>query len=96
MWYVALLRSWVRLFVGSNFQAVVKKIPFCPTLKHRSKAHMRWTDLWGADPRVGARRVQSTSKDLAYRGRLMLHWGRRRGRGCSFCDLSRSGSNWAS
>jgi hypothetical protein len=28
----------------------------------------------GVDPRVGAGRAQSTSKDLAYRGRsLMLH-----------------------
>jgi hypothetical protein len=38
--------------------------------------HTRWTDLWGADPRVGAGRDQSTSKGLAYRGRaLMLHGG---------------------
>jgi hypothetical protein len=30
----------------------------------------------GVDPHVGARRAQSTSKDLAYRGRiLMLHGG---------------------
>jgi hypothetical protein len=37
---------------------------------------MRWTDLWGADPCVGAGRAQSTSKDLAQRGRnFMLHGG---------------------
>jgi hypothetical protein len=30
----------------------------------------------GTDPRVGARRAQSTSKDLTYRGRtLILHEG---------------------
>jgi hypothetical protein len=39
----------------------------------------------GADPRVGAGRAQSTSKDLAYRGlTLMLHGG-------SFYNLSRLG-----
>jgi hypothetical protein len=46
----------------------------------------QWTDLWGADPHVAARRAQITSKDLAYRERtLMLH------KGTSFRDLSRSG-----
>jgi hypothetical protein len=36
--------------------------------------HMRWTDLLGADPRVGVGRPQNTSKDPAYRRRtLMLH-----------------------
>jgi hypothetical protein len=38
--------------------------------------HTRWTNLQRADPRVGAGRAQSMSKDLAYRGQaLMLHGG---------------------
>jgi hypothetical protein len=42
----------------------------------------------GADPRVGIGRPQSTSKDLAYKGRiLMLQWGG----GGSFHDLAQSG-----
>jgi hypothetical protein len=45
----------------------------------------------GGDPRVGAGRAQSTSKDLAYRGRtLMLHEGL-----ASVAFLGR-GSDWAS
>jgi hypothetical protein len=51
-----------------------------------SRVHTRWTDLWGADPRVGAGRAQSTSKDLAHRGRTLMLHGR-----TSFHDLSRSG-----
>jgi hypothetical protein len=56
---------------GSEFQVEVKKGHSLVPLIVR----MRWTCLWGADPRARAGRAQSTSKDLAYRGTLMLYGG---------------------
>jgi hypothetical protein len=58
---------------GSEFQVEVKKRSLVGSPSH---VHTRWRLTYGegADPCVGARRAQSTSKDLALRGRiLMLH-----------------------
>jgi hypothetical protein len=59
--------------VGANFRLRLKKGHLLVPLW--SCAHeMDWP--MRADPRVGARRAQSTSKDLSYRGQtLMLHGG---------------------
>jgi hypothetical protein len=43
--------------VGANFRLRLKKVTRCAGSP--GCVHMRWIDLWGVDPCVGAGRAQS-------------------------------------